>query len=452
MGKRWPKVIRDPVHNIIPFEDTACDKLLLDLINTREVQRLRRIKQLGMSELVFPGANHSRFSHCIGVMHIARKMLDRVDRLTANKTREDQRTAVLAAALLHDVGHGPFSHAFEKVSGEDHESRTLEIILDPATEVSRRLRKHDKKLPDRLAVFFDEDIDAKKRQKADLPDFLTQIVSSQLDADRFDYLLRDSHASGADYGKYDLDWLLAQLLLDGSHNRFYLARKALDAAEAYVFARYHMYRAVYFHKTVRAAEVMLRLTLRRFKELLEKSSSSKGRGQVVPGASSKVVAAFSSQKLSLEDYLSLDDLTLTEFFKATAGATDPLLASLGSGLINRRLYKAMDMTDSDGASVAKFFDAARVAVRKKGLDPEYAIVDDTAADTPYKPYDPDDAKPASQIYIESADGGNVELGTRSDAVEQLRKRYSLLRYYFPQDVRDGVETIADGIFKKERKK
>jgi uncharacterized protein YwgA len=215
MGRRWPKVIRDPVHNIIPFEDSPCDQLLLGLVNTREVQPLRRIKQLGMSEMVFPGANHSRFSHSVGVMYVARMMLERVDRLRSRKTTEDQRTAVLAAALLHDVGHGPFSHAFEKVSGEDHEARTLEIILDPDTEVSKRLRAHDKELPERLAIFFDEDIDAGKRRKAAIPEFLTQIVSSQLDADRFDYLLRDSYATGAGYGRFDLDWLFLHLQLDG---------------------------------------------------------------------------------------------------------------------------------------------------------------------------------------------------------------------------------------------
>ncbi len=183
MGKIWPKVIRDPVHGIIPFEDTECDRLLLDLINTREFQRLRRIKQLGMSELVFPGANHSRFSHSIGVMHVARKMLDRAERLLGDSLRDDQHTAVLVAALLHDIGHGPFSHAFEKVTGEKHEVRTLEIIGDASTEVYERLTEQDPTLPSRLAVFFDEDIDEEKREQAEIPAYLTQVVSSQLDAD-----------------------------------------------------------------------------------------------------------------------------------------------------------------------------------------------------------------------------------------------------------------------------
>src|SRR6516165_6758808 len=130
MAGTWPKVIRDPVHELIPFEDTPCDRLLWDLINTREFQRLRRIKQLGVCELVFPGANHSRFAHSIGVMHIARSFLARVRRVWPGLLDDARETLVLAAALVHDVGHGPFSHSFESVTGDRHETRTVEIILD----------------------------------------------------------------------------------------------------------------------------------------------------------------------------------------------------------------------------------------------------------------------------------------------------------------------------------
>jgi len=450
MSKLRPKVIRDPVHNIIPFEDTDCDRLLLDLINTKEFQRLRRIKQLGMSELVFPGANHSRFAHCIGVMQVARRMMDRVARLSGKKIRDDQRTAVLVAALLHDVGHGPFSHAFEKVTGESHEARTVEIIQSASTEVGKRLRRYDKQLPDRLAVFFDEDIEAEERKAAEIPDYLTQVVASQLDADRFDYLLRDSYATGTDYGRYDLDWLLLHLLLDRGRDRFYLGRKAKDAAEAYIFARCHMYRSVYFHKTVRAAEVMARLLLRRFKELADGGASNADKRQIVPDAPPHVVDAFVS-KLRLGPYLALDDVSLTAFFKGCASARDMLLSSLGRGLVERKLYKAIDVTEGESTRIADFADRARGVVKNARLNPEYAFVDETAADVPYKPYDPDANRPASQIYVETVDGQNVEISTRSDALVQLRKEYSLVRYYFPESVRDRIDKIAKETLKKEAK-
>lgn len=450
MGHRWPRVIRDPVHNIVSFEDTPCDRLLLDLINTREFQRLRRIRQLGMSEMVFPGANHSRFAHSIGVMHVARRMLERVATIRGKKLPEDQKTAVLAAALLHDVGHGPFSHAFEKVTGQKHEARTLEIIRDSKTEVGKCLRGHDRAFPERLAVFFDEDIDAARRKKAAIPEYLTQIVSSQLDADRFDYLLRDSLATGTNYGRFDLDWLVLQLLVDEKRGRFYLGRKATDAGEAYIFARYHMYRSVYFHKTVRAAEVMARLALRRFKELAEQETSKSKRQKLVPAAPEHVIGAF-TEKLSLGAYLALDDSALTEFFKALTGASDKLLSELGRGLIERKLYKAIDVTDSDPARIGEFASRAHRVIRKARLQQEYCFVDETAADTPYKPYDPDADRPASQIYVETADGKSTEISTRSDALVQLRKKYSLVRYYFPERLRDRILEAAQETLYTEAK-
>ncbi|MEP0841842.1 MAG: HD domain-containing protein [Phycisphaerae bacterium] len=449
MSKLWPKVIRDPVHNIIPFEDTVCDRLLLDLVNTKEFQRLRRIKQLGMADLVFPGANHSRFAHCIGVMHVARRIMDRVERQNGAKISDDQRTVVLVAALLHDVGHGPFSHAFEKVTGQRHENRTVEIIQSEDTEIGKTLRGFDGQLPDRLAVFFDEDIDAAKQQTAEVPEFLTQIVTSQLDADRFDYLLRDSYATGTDYGRFDLDWLLLQLGFDGGRGRFVVGRKGMDAVESYVFARYHMYRSVYFHKTVRAAEVMVRLVLQRFKNLLDNATGVAERCQLVPDAPPRAVEAFASE-LSLAQYLELDDVSLLGLFAACANATDPHLNELGRGLVERKLYKAIDVTESSRTDIVNFARRAEEVVKQADLPPEYAFADDTAADTPYKPYDPDESRPASQIYVETGNGKNAEISTRSDAFIQLRKPYELVRYYFPQSIRDQIEKVADETLRKEK--
>src|SRR3954451_5476687 len=189
----WPKVFRDPIHNLIAFEDTPCDRLLLDLINTREMQRLRRIKQMGVSELVFPGANHSRFAHSLGVLHTARMFLDQLERCDGKPLPAEQRTLVLCAALLHDVGHGPFSHVFELVTGRRHEAYTLAIIKDPQTEGHQSLRAFDRLLPEKLALFFDDADDDEGRT----PAYLKQIVAGQLDADRCGYLPRGAPRTGA---------------------------------------------------------------------------------------------------------------------------------------------------------------------------------------------------------------------------------------------------------------
>jgi len=394
MSGSWPKVIRDPVHNLIPFEDTSCDRLLLDLIDSEEFQRLRRIKQVGVSELVFPGANHSRFAHSIGVMHMARAFLAKVKRVRGDQhNSKDLDPLVLAAALIHDVGHGPFSHAFEAITGERHEVRTLEIIRDDSTDLGRRLRAFRQDFPERLTVFFDEAADDEQLSGAEVPRFLTQIVSSQFDADRFDSLWRDSIATGTEYGKFDLRWLIHHLELDTEKGRFYLSRKALAAAEDYVFARYHMYRTVYFHKTTRAAEVMLRLLFRRAKTLLEQAGSPEAARKLIPEAPPSVLAAFAGS-LSLGQYLALDDHSMTEFLKACASSSDPekYLQALGNGLLHRKLFKAVDVTGVGPGAVAKFRGRVVDLLRNRGLDPDLnLVVEDTGDNSLWngKGYDED---------------------------------------------------------------
>ena len=448
MSDSWPKIIRDPVHNIVSFENDDCDKLLLRLINTKEFQRLRRIKQLGLSQLVFPGADHSRFAHSIGVMHLARRMLDRVTQLCPGCVNEEQRVVVLSAALLHDVGHGPFSHAFEKITGDKHEKRTLEIITTEGTEVNTVLTKYNSELPNHLKVFFDEDIEEEEREGAVVPPYLTQIVSSQLDADRFDYLLRDSYSTGAEYGRFDVEWMLQHIDINGDKGRFFLHSKALLAAETYIFARYHMYRSVYYHKTTRAAEVMLRLLFRRYKQQLAAVANDDVRWAIVPKTPPAVWKAFSTT-IGLEEYLLLDDHSLTEFAKACTVCGDNVLAELASGLLHRRLFKAIDVSNIVAPGVVGFCDKAKEIIAAAGYTVDYAFAADTPSDTAYKLYNPDAEKPATQIYIEASAGNFKELSDCSDSVKQLTKKYTLVRYYFPAAVRDQVFAEAVPLLDKE---
>ncbi len=448
MSDTWPKVIRDPVHDIILFDDSACDRLLLKLINTLEFQRLRRIKQLGMSELVFPGANHSRFSHSIGVMNTAKRILNQIEKISGEKLPKEHRVAVLAASLLHDIGHGPFSHTFEKVSGEDHEARTLEVIQDSSTEVHKRLSEHDRKLPDILAAFFEED--PEESRDAEIPPYLTQVVSSQLDADRFDYLLRDSYATGANYGRFDLNWIIEHLYLDNAKKRFYLSHKSLMAAETYVFARYHMYRTVYFHKTTRSAEVMLRLLFKRYKQLLDNAESSEAKRSVVPHAPPAILEAFST-KMSLATYLALDDHAVSEFLRACNYSNDETLKMLGAGLLGRKLYKVVEATEAQSHKSADFNHAAIVLLKNKGIDTDYFFAHDEPGDIPYKPYDPDVDQPAMQIYVENTLGEIKEISKLSGAIQQLTSGYDLLRFYFPESLRDEMDALAKDILRKDKK-
>ena len=434
MSETWPKIIRDPVHNLITFSKD--ERLLLNLINTREFQRLRRIKQLGVSFLVFPGATHTRLAHSIGVMHVARRLLHRVAEFKGENFVRDHRLIVLAAALLHDVGHGPFSHAFEKISREDHEQRTLAIILDDSTEVSRCLQDVDRELPSRIAAFFDTESNG----KTGIPEVLTHIVSSQLDADRFDYLLRDTRATGTKYGDFDLDWLIEHIEVcegtEGSH--FALNEKAILAGGQYIMARHQMYQNVYFHKTVRAAEVMLRLLFQRYKELLDNAASEQAKEQIVPSAPATLRRAFAGSSIALSEYLALDDSSVTEFLKGCESANDGILTQLGHGLLNRQLFKIVTEADD----VGEFTPEAIKLVEGKGYISNYAFAFDKAADTPYKPYIPDTEQTAEQIYVVNPQGKLTELSERFKPAKELRQSFVKKRYYCPTSLRDPLRELA----------
>ncbi len=222
------RIYRDPVHNIIRLSaDTDEGRLMVRLIDSYEFQRLRRIKQLGLALYTYQGAEHSRFTHSLGALHLMTRVLDRL--AEKHNINEEDRAAARAAALLHDIGHGPFSHVMEKVLNFHHEAWTVRAVLSEETEVGRVLRSFSADLPRRVA----EIIEGRFQ-----PAFLAQLVSSQLDVDRMDYLLRDSLMTGAKYGLYDLEWIINAIEVDEQANRIYVSARGLYAVEEYLQARY----------------------------------------------------------------------------------------------------------------------------------------------------------------------------------------------------------------------
>src|SRR3989475_5466168 len=257
------RIYRDPVHNIIRLRtDPGEGQLMMRLIDAPEFQRLRRIKQLGLGLYTYQGAEHSRFTHSLGAFHLMTRVLDRLGE--KHEIGGDDRTAARAAALLHDVGHGSFSHVMEKVLGFHHESWTVKVVLSEDTEIGKLLRTYSTKLPAKVAAI----IEGKFHPAA-----LAQLVSSQLDVDRMDYLLRDSLMTGAKYGIYDLEWIINALAIDEQSDRIYVAACGLYAVEEYLQARYYMFRQVYFHRTLRSAEAVLRSILGRALRLLESAET-----------------------------------------------------------------------------------------------------------------------------------------------------------------------------------
>ena len=180
------KVFRDPLYNYIAF-DRIRDRWLIDLINCPEVQRLRRIHQLGVSNFTYPGADHTRFAHSLGVTHLMKLVLEKLERSNDAETVKNARQALLATALLHDVGHGPFSHLFEPCLGINHEQWSIEVVRDESTKVHQVLKKEGAYLPDHVADLINSD-------NSKHPAWQRALMSSQLDVDRLDYLRRDVFA------------------------------------------------------------------------------------------------------------------------------------------------------------------------------------------------------------------------------------------------------------------
>lgn len=420
------KLIRDPVHDVIAFRvDRHEDALLFRLIHADEFQRLRRVRQLGMASLAYPGADHSRYSHSIGVMETARKMLDRLgDHYPIDPA---ERIACLAAALLHDLGHGPFSHVFERVSGVDHEAVTGRVILDESGSIHRLLSGHDADLPHRVARLL--------RHDSPPWSYIDDVLSSQLDADRLDYLLRDNLMTGSGYGGYDLPWLLQAMTIDQTSRRLAIQWKGVSAVEAYLQARYHMYRNVYFHKVVRSAEGMVKLALQRARRL-----AVQGRLRWPP-REHPVTRTLLGLTLSNREFTDLDDIAVMHCFKEWSGSDDPTLAKLCGGLLYRRLFKCIDLSRRDPPDAAKVVADAWQAIEHAGGDPSYEMFFDEVADTPYKTYAPDTGDAGSEILvIDDAPGGRrlVEFASVSPAAAALNRQLVYRRLHVSPEFRHVV--------------
>lgn len=402
------KIIRDPVHDVIAFRlNQPGEALLFRLINTREFQRLRRVRQLGLASLCYPGADHSRYSHSLGVMETARRMLDQLQR--AHLIDPDRRTVCLVAALLHDLGHGPFSHVFEGVSGVHHETLTRRVILDPDSEVHAALISYDPQLPSEVVAMLNPD---GKR------DYFHDILSSQLDADRFDYLLRDNLMTGSGYGDFDLEWLLHALVIDDATDRLVVVQKGMSAVEAYLQARYHMYRNVYFHKVVRSAEGMVKLALQRARRL-----AVQGR-LAWPREEAAVHKALLGLQLTSEDFLDLDEVAVLQCFKVWRDGDDPVLAELCDGLLYRKLFKSIDLTHvDDGDEIARIRKDVESRVSEAGGEPAYSIFYDEPSDSPYETYQSDG------IQVRAGDGGLVAFGELSPISQMLNRQLMFKRLH-----------------------
>jgi len=418
-------------------------------LGTYEFQRLRRIKQLGLSEFVFPGATHSRFAHCVGVFHNARRLLKlinreiRLERAPGTFDKKRAEVAVLAA-LLHDLGHGPFSHAFEEArksiaqrrgtKSKSHEDWTGDIICNTGGDVFKLLEGRRSGLAAEIADLI----------RAENPkDMYHAVVSSSFDADRLDYVQRDRYMTGTGSAAIDLTWLMDNARVadidvsasgDGAPiftHSFCLDIRAREAAEDFLLARYRLYSGVYFHRVTRGMEQMLALVLRAIAMSTEDGTTTKlGLDAAHP------LAALLSPggDTDIAAYLSIDDTIVWDTLRRIAASSDPgfkATAKVAQRILRRQQPKSIDVQ-------WEFPNDAELQRRlRHKLNEQFkaslqtTVLRDDASLSLYGEIGADDDKAQKRLMILPSSGHPVEITTFRDAmVKPAPDKRQFLRYYF----------------------
>lgn len=410
MVKLEEKVFRDPVYGYVH----VFDKLIWDLIQTKEVQRLRRIKQLGGTYMVFHTAEHSRFSHSLGVYEMARKII-RALMYCGTVLEEEERLLVLSAALLHDLGHGPFSHSFESVFNVRHELFTERIIMED-TEVNQVLESYQKGFATKV-----RDVINKTYENP----LVINIISSQLDADRLDYLLRDAYFTGAPYGEIDVERILRTMRV--VNNKIVYKVSGMHAIEDYLMSRYQMYWQVYLHSTGRSFDLVIQNMLRRVRELV--LSGYQFRHPI--GA---LADLFLEKDLSVETYLKFDDATISHYASLFVEEEDEILSDFADRFIHRRLLKEMHYVPND--EVNKNLIKIGEYMSILGINPTYYLITDHSVKTPYDYYGHKTNCLPDCIELLMRDGSIKEISEVSTIIKGIiavkpKQEYKI---YFPLDL------------------
>jgi HD superfamily phosphohydrolase len=415
------KVFKDPVHHYIYVQDQT----IWDLINTKEFQRLRRIRQLGTSYLTFHGAEHSRFSHSLGVYEITRKIISQFERNGYPDWPAEERLVSLCAALLHDVGHGPFSHSLEEVFDTDHEEWTCKIILED-TEINQILRAVSEQFPAQVAAVI---------QKNYPKPIVVSLISSQMDADRMDYLLRDAYFTGVNYGTFDLERILR--VLRPYKGQIVVKESGMHAVEHYLMSRYQMYWQIYFHPVTRSSEIILRQIFRRAQELYV--------GGYVFDWMPAPFKGLLHNTITVQDYLKLDEALVQTAFMQWADEKDTLLSDLCDRFLNRRLYKYITIDNPDEAQLNEISDC----FSSIGMKPEYHMEIDFPFDLPYDVYRPDKKEGEKQekapILLLDGQDEVSEISAKSDIVRSItglhQGEYHL--YYPEEPLKKNIHLLSE---------
>ncbi len=400
MNKR--KIFNDPVHGFI----TIPHELVFDVIEHPYFQRLRRIKQLGLSDYVYPGAIHTRFHHALGAFHLMRKAIS-ILKIKGVKITEEEELGALIAILLHDIGHGPFSHTLEHslISGVNHE--------DISKIYMKRLNEYFKgKLT--LAIQIFEGTYKKK--------FLHQLVSSQLDVDRLDYLTRDAFFTGVNEGAISYERLIE--MMNVRNDEIVIEQKGIYSIESFIIARRLMYWQVYLHKTVLCVEMMMVKAIERAKYLIRKGESLDASPAFSYFLNNEVrLKDFQKDEKVLHYYSHLDDVDIFAAFKYWRHSTDKVLKMLCDCILDRKLFKIE--ISNKAFPYTKVRKLNQEAMKKFKLSEEevsYLVFSDATSNHAYNPNE-------NRINIMKGKNEVVDIAQASDQLNISVLSVPVTKYY-----------------------
>ncbi|MEM2759586.1 MAG: HD domain-containing protein [Nitrososphaerales archaeon] len=425
-------IIRDPIHAFISLSHFD---FIEPLVKTSYFQRLRRLAQLGVSVYVYPSATHNRLNHALGAMELFVKLFDHLfkDSINDNDVQNLKRLGV-AATLLHDTGHGPFSHASETAFEFKHEDFSKKIVAE--AEIKDILQKEGIDHKDVNAVISNTVTDKKV--------IISQLVSSELDVDRLDYLSRDSYFTGAGFGNIDLQRIVRTMTVFNDNgplkNHAVTQFKGKYSLEAYVLARHLMYQGVYFHKATRCVEKLIEAALTRAEELAQENKLP------LPD---ELAFLNGGNEMTLEQHQNLDDHVIFSILAKWTKSDDPILSDLSKRILNRDLLKAIEVQQKDISALFHKNSEIRKLLSDNGLNDAYYFLLDDPKEQPYKPYKPIRAdEEASKtvmtnIFVLKEDGAPEEISdlSVSEVVNALTKYEYSFRVYVPEKYREQVRSL-----------
>ena len=417
------RVIRDEIHR-----DIFVPARIARLIDTREFQRLRNIQQLATCHYVFPAATHNRFSHSLGAYHLARVLCDHLSEVQPGIISEEDSELVSIAALLHDVGHPPFSHLLENdkvfATYHNHEDWGKMVLESKETEIGIAIREVLSE--ERTGRLFALYAGASEYGGKEIAPFMKEIVSSQLDVDRMDYMIRDQANSGAQIGGFDSARVIRALRVDDS-GHLYAKDWGLPAIEAYLVTRYHLYNQVYFHKVNQLTQEYLVRVLSRAREMANNGELS---------LSNSLNNMLCNEALTVTEYIRLTDADINGVLMDWADNDDPILSGYAKRLVSRRDYHKSIRIGELTAEMSSVVIPKILPVLEKAGFSSSDIITASIRKKGYKPY-------SQGIMLE--DGRDVV--EHSPLIQSLVQTSEQALIFIPEVVRDECEQVARDVIK-----